>query len=98
MSRFTCLILRLCACSAQYLTQDLRNKIEHELREDAQSLSQRFHEAAQKLTATVVPGKGGLVHIQQLFISAFWFKSESRWIESWHALGAAIREAQEIGQ
>ena len=37
------------------------------------------------------------MHVQQLFLTASWYKSESKFVESWHALGAAIREAQEIG-
>ncbi len=94
----TCLILRICACSAQYLPPDLRTSIQLEFNTNGETLSQRFHEAAQKLSATITPGTGGLTQIQQVFVSAFWFKSESRWIESWHALGAAIREAQEIGR
>jgi len=94
----TCLILRICACAAQYLPPDLRAVIEAEFCLKAQALSHRFHAAAQRLGSTVVPGRGGLTQIQQIFLSAFWFKSESRWIESWHALGAAIHEAQEIGR
>lgn len=37
------------------------------------------------------------MQVQQLFISACWYKSESKFRESWHALASAIREAQEIG-
>ena len=96
---FTCLLLRILAMSAQYLNSiDLRTKIEFELSESAQTLTERFHNAAEKLSATITPGKGGLAGVQQLFLKAVWYKSEGLFVESWHALGAAIREAQENGE
>jgi len=93
----TALILRICACSSQYLPPELRKKIATDLVTDVKSLSEKFNDAAQKLTALIPPGKGGLINIQQIFLAGFWFKSESRWIESWHSLATAIREAQEQG-
>ncbi len=96
--QLTCLILRVCACSAQYLPPDLRDQIENRLQLKAKLLTRQFHDAAQRLSITVSPGQGGLIQIQQIFLSAFWFKSDSRWVESWHALGAAIHEAQELGE
>jgi hypothetical protein len=57
-----------------------------------------MHTLAEKLSATIRPGQGGLVHVQQLFLTAFWFKSAERWKESWHALGGAVLEAVEIGR
>lgn len=35
--------------------------------------------------------------VQQLFLGAVWFKYEAKMIEAWHALGSAIRAAQESG-
>lgn len=37
------------------------------------------------------------MQVQQLFLTAQWFKTEAFFVESWHALGAAIHEAQELG-
>ena len=93
----TCLILRLCACSALFPTPDIRATIEIELDEKPLTLSQRFQAAAEKLSATIPPGRGGVVQVQQVFLSAFWYKVEARWTESWHALATAIHKAQEIG-
>ena len=94
----TCLLLRVCSCSTQYLEKALRERLEFELGEKAQALTDRFHAAAQKLSSTIPPGVGGLPQVQQLFLTATWYKSEALMIESWHAISAAIREAQELGQ
>lgn len=94
---FTCLLVRACAYSAQFLQQGARHVIETELGKSAQVLSEQFHEAADKLSFCFKPGTGGLMQVQQLFISACWYKSESKFRDSWHALASAIREAQEIG-
>lgn len=93
----TCLILRVCAVSVQYLEDSLRQRLELELGEKAQSMAERFHSVAQKLSSSIPRGQGGILQVQQLFLEAAWWKSEASMVESWHALSAAIREAQEIG-
>jgi hypothetical protein len=95
---FTLLLLRVCACSAQCLRPALLEKIEAELGETAQELTDRYHQAAEKLSEEVPPGSGGLNHVQQLFLTAVWYKCESRFVDSWHALNTGIRYAQEIGE
>lgn len=95
--QFTCLLIRVCACSAQYLDGEAQQKLETDLGESTQSLSEHYHRAAKQLSDTVAPGKGGLAQIQQLFLTAAWFKSESLFVESWHALSSCIHEAQELG-
>lgn len=62
-----------------------------------QSLAENYHHAAKQLSNTIAPGKGGLAQIQQLFLTVSWLKAESLFVESWHALSAAIHEAQEQG-
>lgn len=94
---FTCLLIRVCACSAQYLNTEIKTKLESELGESVQSLSENYHHAAKQLSNTIPPGKGGLAQIQQLFLTSAWFKSESLFVESWHALSSCIHEAQELG-
>ncbi|KAK3394508.1 hypothetical protein B0H63DRAFT_517631 [Podospora didyma] len=94
----TSLILRVCACSALYIIDDnVKDRLETELKADALTLARRMHTEAEKLSASIPPGKGGLVQVQQLFLTAFYFKSAEKWTEAWHSLGAAIREANEIG-
>ncbi|KAJ6013628.1 hypothetical protein N7540_008219 [Penicillium herquei] len=94
---FTCLLIRVCACSAQYLDADTERKLESELGYSAQKLSENLHHTGKKLSNTIGPGKGGLSQVQQLFLTAAWFKSESLFVESWHALSSSIHEAQEQG-
>lgn len=94
---FTTLLLRICACSAQFISGDTRRNLEVELGEKVEKLSERYHKAAQKLSLETSPGKGGLTQVQQLFLAACWFKAEALFTESWHALGSAIHEAQELG-
>ncbi|CAL5871158.1 uncharacterized protein PFLUO_LOCUS5405 [Penicillium psychrofluorescens] len=94
---FTCLLLRVCACSAQYLDPEIRQKLESELGEPIQTISENYHHAAKQLSNTIAPGKGGLAQVQQLFLTAAWFKTQSLFIESWHTLSACIHEAQELG-
>ena len=93
---FTCLLLRVCACSSQALTSTTQQHLEFELAESVQSLSERLHRAAEKLSSSFSPGQGGLAQVQQLFLTATWYKSEGLIVESWHALGASIKVAQEL--
>ncbi|KAL2130429.1 hypothetical protein VTI74DRAFT_6401 [Chaetomium olivicolor] len=94
----TSLIFRVCACSLHFIIDDsVRARLETELHTDVLTFANRMHAAAEKLSATIPPGKGGLIHVQQLFLTAFWLKSAEKWTEAWHALSRAIRAANEIG-
>ncbi|KAL1841581.1 hypothetical protein VTJ49DRAFT_6891 [Mycothermus thermophilus] len=94
----TSLILRVCACSLHFIIEDsVRVRLERELNTDVLTLADRMHAAAEKISTSIPPGKGGLIHVQQLFLTAFWFKSAEKWADSWHALNRAIRAANEIG-
>ncbi|KAK0747779.1 fungal-specific transcription factor domain-containing protein [Apiosordaria backusii] len=94
----TSLILRVCACSLHFIIDNsVKERLETELKADAVTFAQRMHNAADKLSTSISPGKGGLIHVQQLFLTAFWYKSAEKWTEAWHALSRAIRAANEIG-
>lgn len=62
-----------------------------------QCLAEIYHRAAQQLSNTIFPGQGGLVQVQQLFLTAAWLKGEGMFVDSWHALAAAVHAAQELG-
>ncbi|KAK3329056.1 hypothetical protein B0H66DRAFT_540140 [Apodospora peruviana] len=79
------------------MDSSVKERLESELGADAETFASRMHAAAEKLSASIPPGEGGLVHVQQLFLKAFWFKSAERWTEAWHAVGAATRATIEIG-
>ncbi|KAL5002656.1 hypothetical protein BDV10DRAFT_105388 [Aspergillus recurvatus] len=95
--KFTCLVLRVCANAVPYLDDALHQRLGSELGMSAEHLSMHYHSVARQLSNTIGPGKGGLTQVQQLFLTAQWFKTEARFVESWHALGTAIHEAQELG-
>ncbi|GLA34081.1 hypothetical protein AnigIFM63309_005501 [Aspergillus niger] len=94
---FTALLLHVCACAILYLDVETRQQLESDLGENYASLSEQYHRTAKQLSNTIGPGKGGLTQVQQLFLGAIWYKTEALFVESWHALGAAIHEAQELG-
>lgn len=71
--------------------------IEFELACDSQVLSERFHGAAEQLNKTFSASNSSVERVQGQFLKGAWLKSESRIVESWHALGSTIREAQELG-
>jgi hypothetical protein len=95
---FTCLLLRVLANSTQCVAPDLKNKLESELGESLQDLTQKYHDAAERLSNMIPPGVGGVLQVQQLFLTAVWLKSESLFINAWHSLSDAIRYAQEVGK
>ncbi|KAF7448163.1 Fungal-trans domain containing protein [Pyrenophora tritici-repentis] len=94
---FTCLLLRICAYSVQYLTPSLRKMIEFELACSSQTLTERFSDAAEELSRSFEASRTSIERVQELFLKGAWLKSESKIVESWHALSRTIREAQELG-
>ncbi|KAF7136949.1 hypothetical protein CNMCM5793_006653 [Aspergillus hiratsukae] len=83
--------------TALFIDYEAKQKLEMELGENVESLSERYHHVAKQLSSTIPPGKGGLTQVQQLFLTAAWYKAEAMFVESWHALSSAIHEAQELG-
>ncbi|KAF2418945.1 hypothetical protein EJ08DRAFT_654126 [Tothia fuscella] len=94
---FTCLLFRVLAISSQSYTTILTDKVAAELGEDLQDLTDKYHRAAARISAQIPPGSGTIMQVQQLLMSAAWYKGENLFIESWHALASAIRQAQELG-
>ena len=93
----TCLLLRVCSWSVQFIDPKSRHTLEHELGAPAQALTERFHRFASTLSARLKPGESGVEQVQQLFLTSSWQKYEGDCQRSWHDLSAAIREAQELG-
>ncbi|WYZ44450.1 hypothetical protein EsH8_VII_000886 [Colletotrichum jinshuiense] len=94
---WTCLLITVCACTIQYLDPVLKRTFQNDLGESMQSLTERYHDAAQRLSSAVPGGRGGFTQVQQLIHSCYWYKSEGRYVDCWHALNAAVKEAQELG-
>ncbi|KAM0513681.1 hypothetical protein ACHAPE_007507 [Trichoderma viride] len=93
----TCLILRICANSTQFLSPQASSQLELDLGDSIQNLSKAYHGAAQTISSFLSPGTGGLLNAQQLFLAATWHKGQADFVRSWHELGAAVRQSQEIG-
>lgn len=96
--QWTCLLLMVCACSAQYADPELQRKLQQDLGATTQELTAKYHNAARELHSVIPVGNNHLLNIQSLLHSCYWYKSEARFVECWHVLSAAIREAQELGQ
>lgn len=88
----------ICACSCQYTDVELQQRLEEDLAESVQTLTERYHNAARELHSVISVGHSHLVNVQQLLHSCYWYKGEVRFVECWHVLAAAIREAQELGK
>jgi hypothetical protein len=72
--------------------------VEFELASNPQALTHRFSEAAEQLSAAFTASKTSIERVQEQFYKAAWLKTESKFVESWHALSSTIREAQELGK
>ncbi|KAM5355677.1 hypothetical protein ACJ41O_002323 [Fusarium nematophilum] len=94
--QWTCLLLMVCACASQYTDVNLQRKLEVDLGDTIQRLTEQYHEAARELGSATPIGHSHLINVQQLLHSCYWFKSEARFVECWHVLNSAIREAQEL--
>ncbi|CAO2658571.1 Nn.00g062940.m01.CDS01 [Neocucurbitaria sp. VM-36] len=94
---FTCLLLRICAYSVQYLSPALRKMVEFELACNSQVVTERFATAAEQLSQSFEASNTSLERVQEQFLKGAWLKSESKIVESWHVLSRTIREAQELG-
>lgn len=95
--QWTCLLLMVCACSTQYADADLKRKLETELGEPLHRLSNKYHNAARELNSVIPISSNHILNVQHLLHSSYWYKAEARFVESWHALSTAIREAQALG-
>jgi hypothetical protein len=72
------------------------SKLSEELGISAERLSYDLHEEAKRLADMITPDEGGLTKLQELFLRAYWYKSEEKWRESWLTLGEAICVAYEL--
>ncbi|EFY89237.1 hypothetical protein MAC_04618 [Metarhizium acridum CQMa 102] len=95
--QWTCLLLMVCACSMQYTDSELERKLEIDLGQSAQKLTEQYHNAGRELHGAIPVGNNHLLNVQSLLHSCYWYKSEARFVECWHVLSTAIREAQELG-
>ncbi|KAF5020223.1 hypothetical protein F66182_7740 [Fusarium sp. NRRL 66182] len=95
--QWTILLVMVCACATQHLDVEMRPIVEAELGEDPDKLTIVYHQAATDLGRAIPVGQCHLLNIQWMLHSIYWYKSEARFVEAWHVIGAAVREAHELG-
>ncbi|KAK7177905.1 Multidrug resistance regulator 1, partial [Paraphaeosphaeria sporulosa] len=95
--KFTCLLLRVLSYSVQYLPPKLQKMIEFGPAGSPKVTTDRFHDAAEQLSNSFSTSDTCVERVQELFFRCAWLRLDSRIVESWHALGRTIREAQELG-
>lgn len=88
--QWTCLLLMVCACSAQHPSDAVRQILRADQAAPALELSNRLHGAACKLHGAVPPDALHLYTVQQLLHSIFWLKSRSCYADCWGALKDAF--------
>lgn len=87
----------VCACSAQYTDSALKRKLESELGEPVYRLANIYHNAGRELHAVIAINSNHILNVQHLLHSSYWYKSQARFVDAWHVLSTAIREAQSLG-
>lgn len=93
---WTSLLLMICACSTLFPSVKLQKRLERNLGDSCETLTERFHTTGRALHSAVPISHNHIFKVLKLVHSCYWFKSEARFGEAWHALDAAIREAQEL--
>lgn len=99
LSQFPALLLQVLAVALQMLPVE-HYKFMAQLnlgKANFYNLSMTYSNTACELASLLSASSPTLVRVQQWFLRSSWLKSEGRAVESWHALGQAIREAQEMG-
>ncbi|KAH7262517.1 fungal-specific transcription factor domain-containing protein [Fusarium tricinctum] len=95
--QWTILLVMVCACATQHLDVDMKPIIEVQLSEPSDKLTVEYHKAATELGRVIPLGHCHLLNIQWMLHSIYWYKSEAKFVEAWHVIGAAVREAHELG-
>ncbi|OAQ99169.1 hypothetical protein LLEC1_01243 [Akanthomyces lecanii] len=93
--QFTALLFTVCACSIQHADESLRAVIQQDLGENMEPLSEKYHNLARELGSVVPPGYSHLHSCQSMLHSSYWYISQAKYPEAWHALSAAARELRE---
>ena len=95
--QWTSLLVVIIACATQHLDFDVKPRIEADLGEISEDLTERYNNLSRDLAAMIPNGRYHLINVQRMLHSIYWYKSEARFVEAWHLIGAAVREAQELG-
>lgn len=95
--QWTALLASICACATQHLDLDVKPRIEAEMGEVAEKLTEKYNDLSRDLAGMIPNGRYHLLSVQRMLHIIYWYKSEARFVEAWHLIGAAVRESQELG-
>lgn len=95
--QWTCLLVMICACATQHLDVETKPTVELDLGGPADDISEEYHNAGRELASVIPVGHYHLLNVQRMLHSIYWFKAEARFLEAWHVINDAVREAQELG-
>ena len=96
--QWTALLVSICACATQHLDLDDKPRIEAGLGTVAEDLTVQYNDLSRELAGMIPNGRYHILSVQRMLHSIYWYKSEARFVEAWHLIGAAVRESQELGK
>ena len=94
---WTCLLIIVCACSAQNPTTELNEKLPRDVGHDVKDLAAIYENAARELHSAIPAGHYHFYTLQYLLHSCYWFKTEAQVVESRRVLGIAVGEGCALG-
>jgi hypothetical protein len=95
--QWTSLLVMICSCTIQHLDDETRTYFDIDLGESTELLTKRYLDICHGLSALIPPGHCHILNIKRLLHTIYWYKAEATFDKAWHLIGAAIREAQELG-
>jgi len=95
---FPALLLQIAALALQLLPLDYNRALDDLcVGRSFQELSSDYADCAAKILLLLGKERTTLLSIQMALLRASWLKNDGQVVESWHALGQAVRDAQQIG-
>lgn len=91
------LLLTICSSIIQHLDVEKKSQLEIDFGESANVLTERYLSASRELANSAPNGHYHFLDVQRALHTIYWYKVEARFIEAWHLMVAAVREAQELG-
>jgi hypothetical protein len=96
---FPALLFQMVAQSLQFVSihDDRFDDLKRSPAQSLLELSAEYSELGVSIASLLGRHRPSLLCVQQEFLRASWLKNAGRMVESWHTIGQAVREAQEIG-
>jgi hypothetical protein len=95
--QWTALLAVICATVIQHLHPESEAWKSLTYTTTPDQFSERLHLLGRTLAQSPEARRYSLVNVQRLLHSIYWYKAEARFVEAWHDIGVAVREAQELG-